>query len=55
MSLAQQKSLESAYVMHTFGRSEVEFTGGHGMKLVGDDGHEDPASACAASATTIPW
>ena len=40
MSLAQQKSLESAYVMHTFGRSEVEFTSGHGMKLVGDDGRE---------------
>ncbi len=40
MSLAQQKALESDYVMHTFGRSEVEFTGGAGMKLVGDDGHE---------------
>lgn len=26
--------------MHTFGRSEVEFTGGHGMTLVGDDGRE---------------
>ena len=40
MSLATQKSLESSYVMHTFGRSEVEFTGGHGMTLVGDDGRE---------------
>ena len=40
MSLAQQKTLESAYVMHTFGRSEVEFTGGKGMKLTGDDGRE---------------
>ncbi len=40
MSLATQKSLESTYVMHTFGRSEVEFTGGHGMTLVGDDGRE---------------
>lgn len=40
MSLATQKSLESNYVMHTFGRSEVEFTGGHGMTLVGDDGRE---------------
>ena len=40
MSLAQQKALESDYVMHTFGRSEVEFTGGDGMKLVGDDGRE---------------
>ena len=40
MSLATEKSLESNYVMHTFGRSEVEFTGGHGMTLVGDDGRE---------------
>ncbi len=40
MSLATQKFLESNYVMHTFGRSEVEFTGGHGMTLVGDDGRE---------------
>ena len=40
MSLAQQKALESDYVMHTFGRSEVEFTGGDGMKLTGDDGRE---------------
>ena len=40
MSLAQQKSLESAYVMPTFGRYPVEFVGGHGMTLVGDDGRE---------------
>ena len=40
MSLGMQKSLESSYVMHTFGRSEVEFTEGHGMTLVGDDGRE---------------
>ena len=40
MSLSAQKSLESNYVMHTFGRSEVEFVEGHGMKLTGDDGRE---------------
>lgn len=40
MSLSVQKTLESNYVMHTFGRSEVEFVGGHGMTLVGDDGRE---------------
>ena len=40
MSLSVQKALESNYVIHTFGRSEVEFTGGHGMTLVGDDGRE---------------
>ncbi len=40
MSLAQQKALESEYVMHTFARSEVEFTGGAGMKLTGSDGRE---------------
>ena len=40
MSLATQQSLESHYVMHTFGRSPVEFVEGHGMKLVGDDGRE---------------
>ena len=40
MSLTVQKALESNYMMHTFGRSEVEFTGGHGMTLVGDDGRE---------------
>ena len=40
MSLDLQKKLETPYVMHTFGRSEVEFTGGHGMVLTGDDGRE---------------
>ena len=40
MSLATQQSLESHYVMHTFGRSPVEFVEGHGMKLTGDDGRE---------------
>ena len=40
MSLSLQQQLESSYVMHTFGRSPVEFTGGHGMMLVGDDGRE---------------
>lgn len=40
MSLDQQKRLESTYVMHTFGRSGVEFVGGRGMTLAGDDGRE---------------
>ena len=40
MSLEQQKELESRYVMHTYGRSEVEFVRGDGMTLVGDDGRE---------------
>ena len=40
MSLAAQQSLESHYVMHTFGRSPVEFVEGHGMKLTGDDDRE---------------
>ena len=40
MSLAAQQSLESHYVMHTFGRSPVEFVEGYGMKLTGDDGRE---------------
>lgn len=40
MSLAAQQSRESHYVMHTFGRSPVEFVEGHGMKLTGDDGRE---------------
>ncbi|OUP11020.1 aminotransferase class III-fold pyridoxal phosphate-dependent enzyme [Collinsella sp. An2] len=38
MSLAQQKALEDTYLMHTYGRSPVEFVGGEGMELVGDDG-----------------
>ena len=40
MSLAMQKELESPYVMHTFGRSEVDFVGGHGMVLTDDAGRE---------------
>ena len=40
MSLEQQKELESRYVMHTYGRSDVEFVRGDGMTLVGDDGRE---------------
>ena len=61
MSLAAQQSLESNYVMHTFGRSPVEFVEGHGMKLTGDDGreylvcslgHGDPAVLSALEAQT---
>ena len=40
MSRDLQQQLESAYVMHTFGRSPVEFAGGHGMTLVNDEGRE---------------
>ena len=40
MSLSLQQQLESSYVMHTFGRSPVEFVSGHGMMLTGDDGRE---------------
>lgn len=40
MSLELQQQLESSYVMHTFGRSPVEFVEGRGMTLVGDDGRE---------------
>lgn len=40
MSLTMQQELESAYVMHTFGRSEVEFVSGSGMTLVDDQGRE---------------
>ena len=40
MSLDVQKQLESSYVMPTFGRSEVDFVGGHGMMLVDDAGRE---------------
>lgn len=38
MSLTQQKALEDTYLMHTYGRSPVEFVSGEGMELVGDDG-----------------
>ena len=40
MSLDEAKKLDDAYVMHTFGRSPVEFVGGHGMYAVADDGRE---------------
>lgn len=40
MSLALQQELESTYVMHTFGRSPVEFVEGHGMTVVDDAGKE---------------
>ena len=40
MSLPEQQSLESAYVMGTFARKPVEFTEGHGMTLVDDKGKE---------------
>ena len=40
MSYEEAKRLDDAYVMHTFGRSPVEFVGGHGMYLTGDDGRD---------------
>ncbi|MCI8468955.1 MAG: acetylornithine/succinylornithine family transaminase [Eggerthellaceae bacterium] len=40
MSLEEQKSLESAYVMGTFARKPVEFTEGRGMVLVDAEGRE---------------
>ena len=40
MSLETQQTLESSYVMHTFGRSAVDFVDGHGMTLVDDAGRE---------------
>ncbi|MDD3486587.1 MAG: aminotransferase class III-fold pyridoxal phosphate-dependent enzyme, partial [Atopobiaceae bacterium] len=40
MALAQEKDLDEKYVMHTFGRFDVEFVGGHGMTLVDEDGTE---------------
>ena len=38
MSYEEAKKLDDAYVMHTFGRSPVEFVGGHGMYLIDDEG-----------------
>ena len=38
MSLKQEQALENIYLMHTYGRSPVEFVGGEGMQLIGDDG-----------------
>ncbi len=40
MSLEDAKKLDDAYVMHTFGRSPVEFTGGEGMRLQDAEGNE---------------
>lgn len=38
MSLAQQKELESQYLMSTFGRKPVELVAGSGMEVVDDEG-----------------
>lgn len=38
MSLAQQKELESRYLMSTFGRKPVELVGGSGMEAFDDEG-----------------
>ena len=40
MSLEEEKKLDDAYVMPTFGRFGVEFVSGHGMTLVDDQGRE---------------
>lgn len=40
MSLQNQKTLDASYVMPTFGRSQVEFVRGEGMKLYDADGKE---------------
>ena len=40
MSLPEQQSLESAYVMGTFARKPVEFASGRGMTLVDAEGRE---------------
>jgi len=40
MSFTDEKSLDDAYVMHTFNRFPVEFVEGHGMTLVDADGKE---------------
>lgn len=40
MTLEQEKNLESAYVMHTFGRKNVEFVEGCGMILKDSQGNE---------------
>ena len=38
MSLAQQKDLESEYLMSTFGRKPVELVRGYGMEAFDDEG-----------------
>ncbi len=40
MSLKEQQELESAYVMHTFGRKPVELVRGRGMVVEDDRGNE---------------
>ncbi len=39
MSYEDAKKLDDAYVMHTFGRSPVEFVGGEGMRLTDSEGN----------------
>jgi 4-aminobutyrate aminotransferase-like enzyme len=36
----QQRQLEDAYIMHTFGRKPVELVSGEGMRVVDDKGRE---------------
>ena len=40
MSYAEQKELESAYMMTTYGRKPVEFVKGEGMRLIDSDGKQ---------------
>lgn len=40
MGFEEEKQLEDAYVMHTFGRKPVEFVRGRGMHLYDDRGNE---------------
>lgn len=40
MGFDEQRKLESAYVMHTFGRKPVEFVAGRGMRLYDDADRE---------------
>ncbi len=40
MSFEEEKTLEDAYVMHTFGRKPVELVSGKGMTVVDDKGNE---------------
>ena len=44
MSLSEQQSLESVYLMPTFARKPVEFVGGSGMTLTDDEGKTYPVS-----------
>ena len=38
MGYAEELQLENTYVMNTYARKPVEFVGGKGMELIGDDG-----------------